>query len=429
MKEFVYSNDKGKIIDFLLPKFMMDEAVEVVDYIVLNIIRDVAKQGDKALIKYTKKFDKVDLNKIGIRMDESEIKKYYDKTNKDLIRSLETAAQRIEEFHKHQLRKDWKIKEDSGIELTQRYIPLERVGIYVPGWKASYPSSVLMNAIPAKVAGVKEIVMTSPFSQSGEVNTAVYAAAYVCGIKEIYKIGGAQAIAALALGTESVPKVDKVVGPGNKYVASAKKLVYGIIDIDMIAGPSEILIIADGSAPIEYIAADMLSQAEHDEDATAITILIGDCDVQAIKKEIIDQSVSSPRSPIIRKSLKQNGAIISVDTVEDAVELANLKAPEHLEMMFKGADRYVSQIKNAGAIFVGRYTPEAIGDYVAGPNHVLPTGGTARFFSPLGVDDFVKKNHVVKFSEEALVKLSKPTIKIAEEEGLFGHANSIKVRL
>lgn len=425
MKEFFYSRDKEKVREFLTSTY---HGTSDVDDDVAKIIADVRDRGDEAVVEYTKTFDGVDLSEAGIRMSEEEIKKCYDNSDKKLIKSLRVAAERIETFHARQVRENWELREEAGIVLSQKYIPLARVGVYVPGWKAAYPSSVLMNVIPAKVAGVSEIIMTSPFSKKGEINEAAFAAAHICGIKEVYKIGGAQAIAALAFGTETVPKVDKVVGPGNKYVAAAKRLLYGVIDIDMIAGPSEIMILADSSTPIEFMAADLLSQAEHDEDACAILVHIGSCDTVELKRELGAQAAVSPRLPIIRKSLKRNGAIIIVDTVDEAIDLANLKAPEHLQMMFTNAEAEVSKVRNAGAIFVGQYTPEPIGDYIAGPNHVLPTGGTARFFSPLSVDDFVKKTHVVQFSKAALDKLSTDTIRIAEKEGLFAHANSIRIR-
>ncbi|RKD32923.1 histidinol dehydrogenase [Thermohalobacter berrensis] len=391
-----------------------------------KIIEDVKKNGDKAVIEYTKKFDGIKLNNFYV--SNTEIEDAYKDCEDDFIKALENAKENIKEFHKKQLKNSWIWNKDKGITLGQLYNPIYRVGIYVPGGTAAYPSTVLMNAIPAKVAGVKEIVMVTPPDKNGQVNKAILAAAKIAGVNKIFKIGGAQAVGALAFGTETIPKVDKIVGPGNIYVATAKKLVYGSVDIDMIAGPSEILIIGDENSNPKYIAADMLGQAEHDELASSILITTSIRLAEMVKNEIKEQVKGLSRREIIEKSLKDFGAIIVVEDLQKAIDLSNEIAPEHLELMVDNAFEIVNEIKNAGAIFIGEYSPEALGDYLAGPNHTLPTSGTAKFFSPLGVDDFMKKSSLIYYSRESLMKDKDKIIKLAAKEGLTAHGNSIKVR-
>ncbi len=337
------------------------------------------------------------------------------------------AAARIEKYHRHQINQDWSLKDEEGIELGQRILPLQRVGIYAPGGKAFYPSTLLMAAIPAKIAGVKEIIIVTPV-KDGKINPLVAAAADICGVNRIFKIGGAQAIAALAYGTKSIPQVDKIVGPGNAYVAATKKLVFGQVGIDMIAGPSEILIIADKTANASFAAADMLSQAEHDEMAVAVLFTTSEAFAQKVAKEIDEQMKTLERKKIIKSSLKNFGAIIITKDLIHAVELANDFAPEHLELMVENPAEILKRVQNAGSVFLGSYTPEALSDYLAGGNHILPTSGTARFSSPLGVYDFVKRMSVSSFTPDALDKLASPTSRFAKLEGLDAHANSVLVR-
>ena len=321
------------------------------------------------------------------------------------------------------------VTKEDGVLLGQQVRPLKNVGLYVPGGTAAYPSSVLMNAIPAKVAGVENIVMVTPPSKDGKVNPNILAAAKIAGVDKIYKVGGAQAIGALAYGTETIPKVDKIVGPGNIFVATAKRSVYGIVDIDMIAGPSEILIVADKDANAEYIAADLMSQAEHDVLSSAILVTDNDDLAYRVREELISQVKSMSRKDIIAKSIENYGAIIVTSSIKESLKIANEIAPEHLELMVKEPMRYLGDVENAGSIFLGAYAPEPLGDYIAGPNHVLPTSGTARFFSPLSVDSFIKKSSYLYYTEEAFLKISKEAITLAETEGLTAHANSLKVRL
>jgi histidinol dehydrogenase len=367
-----------------------------VEETVKKIIADVIKNGDRAVIRYTEKFDSLKIKEL--RIKPSEIARYADKADKKIVKHLELAAKRIKTFHEMQKEESWFLTEDKTI-LGQIVRPLERVGAYVPGGKASYPSTVLMNVIPAQVAGVKEIVVCVP-TPGNEINPYVMAAVKMLGIKEVYRIGGAQAIAAMAYGTETIKSVDKIVGPGNIYVATAKKLVFGEVDIDMIAGPSEVLIIADKTADPVFIAADLLSQAEHDELASSILITNSKAVAEAVRKELSKQLSELKRKAIAEKSIRKYGAIIVTKDLKEAVRISDEIAPEHLEIMTEKPGELLKSIKNAGAIFLGKWTPEPLGDYMAGPNHTLPTGGTARFFSPLGVYDFMKRSSVLSFSKE-----------------------------
>ena len=390
-----------------------------------TIINEVRKNGDKALLKFTKRFDNLTLNKI--RISKTLIRKLSKQTPDDIKEALHIAAERIKRYHQHQLEHSWQYKEQ-GMTLGQLITPLRRVGVYVPGGKASYPSTVLMNVIPAQVAGVEEIALCVPMPQ-GELNPAVATAIEILGIKEVYPIGGAQAVAALAYGTESIKRVDKIVGPGNIYVATAKKMVFGVVDIDMIAGPSEILIIADRTADPEIVAADMLSQAEHDELASSVAITTSETHAKKIERALGFQLSKLKRASIARKSLKNYGAIIVARNLNIAVRIANTIAPEHLEILTEKPEKLLPDIKNAGAVFLGPWTPEPLGDYIAGPNHTLPTGGTARFFSPLGVYDFQKRTSLIKSTGRAFRRLGQAVITLAEAEGLQAHANTIRLRL
>lgn len=390
---------------------------------VKKILSEVKKRRDKALIKYTKLFDK---HSLPLKIEPDEIKEKTKEVSKEIIDALRFAAERIRRFHERQLEKSWQYEEED-ITLGQLIRPIERVGAYVPGGKASYPSTVLMNIIPAQVAGVREIAVCVP-TPHGELNSTVCAALHLLRIKEVYRVGGAQAVAAMAYGTETIKKVDKIVGPGNIYVATAKKLVFGEVDIDMIAGPSEILIIADSSANPAFVAADMLSQAEHDEMACSILVTTSEKVALEVKKEIARQIKSLPKSEIAKKSLKNFGAIIVVKSLNEACDVANEIAPEHLEVMTEKPDNLLPLLKNAGAIFLGQWTPEPIGDYVAGPNHTLPTSGTARFFSPLGVYDFLKRSSLIKVGKEGFNRLASYVDVLATLEGLQAHANTVKIR-
>lgn len=423
-----YDDKEGKkLVEALLSRSQLEHGN--VQEIVNDIIANIKANGDKALFEYTKKFDKFDVNKDNVLVTEDEIKEAYNQVDADLIRVIKKSAERIGAFHEKQKMNSWLEPSKNGEMLGQLIRPLQRVGVYVPGGKAAYPSSVLMNIIPAKVAGVEEIVMTTPPSAEGKISPTTIVAADIAGVHKIYKAGGAQAVAALAFGTESIPKVDKIVGPGNIFVALAKRSVYGYVNIDSVAGPSEILILADESANPEFVAADLLSQAEHDELASAV--LITDCKELAEKVQIEaeNQTNRMERKEIIKKSQDNYGAIIVVDNFDEACDLCNQIAPEHLEISTKEPFSLLPKIQNAGAIFLGHYTPEPLGDYMAGPNHVLPTGGTARFFSPLSIDDYIKKSSIISFSKEAMQELGPDVVKFAEAEGLTAHANSIKVRL
>ena len=391
---------------------------------VKRIIEDIRQTGDKALVEYTNRFDKANISHAGeLEIPYSELRKAYESIPSELRDALEFAAARIKKFHERQLENSFITTEEEGIILGQKVVPLERVGVYVPGGKAQYPSSVLMNVIPAKVAGVEEIVMVSP-----NPNPATLAAAFVAGVDKVFRIGGAQAVAALAYGTELVPKVDKIVGPGNIYVALAKKLLYGVVDIDMVAGPSEILVIADGSANPSWVAADLLSQAEHDELAGPFCITPSFEMALKIKEEVEKQLQTLERNEIARKSVENWGTIFVVEDLEEACRLANLIAPEHLEVATANPWDLLPKLKHAGAIFLGHYTTEPLGDYVLGPNHTLPTGGTARFYSPLGVYDFLKRSSVIYVSKEGFEKVKDPAKVLAQYEGLTAHKRSIEIR-
>ncbi|WP_265822877.1 histidinol dehydrogenase [Geovibrio ferrireducens] len=392
---------------------------------VLGIINRIRKEGDAALLELTKKFDRFEGSSIEITRKEME--KAYKALDPKLKKALEKARDNIVSFHEKQLEKTWIYEKSEGTFLGQKITPLEKVGVYVPGGKAVYPSSVLMNTLPAKVAGVGEIIMTTP-ATGGEVNPVVLAAAYIAGVDRGFKVGGAQAVAALAYGTATVPKVDKIVGPGNIYVALAKKLVFGQVDIDMIAGPSEILIIADKSAKAKYIAADMLSQAEHDELASSVAVTDNKKLAEKIEEELRKQLEELPKKEIAKKSIDSYGAVILVKDMDEACEVANEIAPEHLELYVENPMEMMLKIKNAGAIFLGENTPEPVGDYIAGPNHVLPTGGTARFFSPLGVYDFIKRSSILYYSKKQLAEDMEDIITLAEHEELIAHRNSAAVR-
>lgn len=393
-----------------------------------QIIEDIRKRKDLALFEYTKRFDKAELNRDSIRVSAEEIKEAYALIDPDVLNVIRKAAKNIEIYHAKQKQYSWFDSEPSGIILGQKVTPIGAVGVYVPGGKAAYPSSVLMNVIPARVAGVERIAMVTPPDSDGKVYAGTLVAANEAGVTEIYKVGGAQAIAALAHGTESIRKVDKIVGPGNIYVALAKKAVYGHVSIDSIAGPSEILVIADETANPRYVAADLLSQAEHDELASAILITTSQEVAEQVSLEVERFTETLSRKEIIIKSLENYGYILLADTIEEAVEAANEIASEHLEILTRDPFLIMTKIKNAGAIFLGEYSSEPLGDYFAGPNHVLPTNGTAKFFSPLGVDDFIKKSSIISYSREALETVYPDIVKFAKAEGLTAHANSIAVR-
>lgn len=395
---------------------------------VSEIVNNVKENGDKAVFEYTEKFDHFALNSGNIRVTEEEIKEAYKEIPEELIEVYRHSAANIRTFHEKQLRQSFIETRPDGSILGQRITPIEKAGVYVPGGKAAYPSSVLMNVIPAKVAGVPKIVMTTPCNKEGKVNAGTLVAADIAGVDEIYKVGGAQAIAALAFGTESIPKVDKITGPGNIFVALAKKAVYGHVSIDSVAGPSEILVLADETANPRYVAADLLSQAEHDELASAILITTSKDLAEKVSKEVDGFTETLERREIILKSLSNYGYILVAENMEDAIAAANDIASEHLEILTKNPYETMTKIKNAGAIFMGEYSSEPLGDYFAGPNHILPTNGTARFFSPLSVDDFIKKTSLISFSRDALEKVHTEIEAFAKSEGLTAHANSIKVR-
>lgn len=394
---------------------------------VLDIIEQVRTRKDDALLEYTEKFDHVKLD--SLIMSEEEIEAVMSKVDASLIADLKEAAENIACYHEKQLQEGYEIQKEDGVYLGQRVIPLERVGVYVPGGRAAYPSTVLMNVIPAKIAGVKEIVMVTPPSADSSVDPVIAAAAHIAGVTRICKVGGAQAVAALAYGTQSIPRVDKIVGPGNAYVACAKRLVYGKVDIDMIAGPSEILVIADKGADPEYVAADMISQAEHDPMASSILITDDETLVEKVEEALQRQSDALPRQEIISQSLSNYGTVMVCDSIEECIEKANAIAPEHLELMVQDARSWLPLVRNAGSVFLGYYTCESIGDYFGGCNHVLPTNGTARFASALSCDSFIKKSSYLHYSKEALQRDGGKIMNIAHHESLDGHANAVKVRM
>ena len=395
---------------------------------VAEIIETVKKGGDEALFSYTEKFDHCKMDAAHIRVTREEIDEAYQKVDADFVEVMKKSAANIRAFHEKQLRNSWFDPKPDGTILGMKILPIAIAGVYVPGGKAAYPSSVLMNVLPAKVAGVERIIMTTPPGADGEVNPGTLVAAHIAGVDEIYKVGGAQAIAAMAFGTQSIPKVDKITGPGNIFVALAKKACFGYVSIDSIAGPSEILVIADETANPRYVAADLLSQAEHDELASAILITTSKTLADQVSVEVDRFVANLSRREIIEKSLNNYGYILLVDSLDEAADTANEIASEHLEILTKDPFAMMTKIRNAGAIFLGEYSSEPLGDYFAGPNHVLPTNGTARFFSPLNVDDFLKKTSIISYSRPALEKIHQDIECFAENEGLTAHANSIRVR-
>ncbi|MCR5292128.1 MAG: histidinol dehydrogenase [Eubacterium sp.] len=395
---------------------------------VKEIIANVRENGDRAIFDYTLKFDKADINADTIKVTDAEIEEAYSLVDENLIRVIRRALRNIRDYHRLQKRNSWIDTKADGTILGQKITPIEYAGVYVPGGKAAYPSTVLMNVAPAEVAGVEHIIMCTPCNADGKVYPTTLVAAKEAGVTEVYKVGGAQAIAAMAFGTESIPKVDKIVGPGNIFVALAKRLCYGHVSIDSVAGPSEIMVLADDTATPKYVAADLLSQAEHDELASAILVT----DSMALAEEVSEWTdkftETLERKEIIRKSLDNFGYILVTENLDEGIDVVNQIAPEHLEIVTKNPYDTMTKVKNAGAIFLGEYSSEPLGDYFAGPNHVLPTNGTARFFSPLGVDDFIKKSSIISYSESALRDVYKDVVTFAEAEGLTAHANSIRVR-
>jgi histidinol dehydrogenase len=407
----------------------IDYGTEAQNQAVKEIIEKVRTSGDEALRQLTAQFDRVHLTEF--RVSEQEIKDAYDKVDPEFLIALREAAANIRDFHERQKRTSWMDMRPDGSMTGQLLLPLARVGIYVPGGKAAYPSSVLMNAIPAKVAGVEQVVMVTPPATAGEsgISPNILVAAAEAGVDEIYRVGGAQAIAALAFGTETITPVDKIVGPGNIYVALAKRFVYGVVDIDMIAGPTEIVVLADETANPAYVAADLLSQAEHDELASSIFITTSETLVEQVNQQLNEQLQRLPKREIAATSIERHGVSIVVDTIEQGIEVMNRLAPEHAEIIVAEPMRYLGLIRNAGSIFLGPYSSEPVGDYFAGPNHVLPTNGTARFSSPLNTDDFIKKSSVIYYSKQALMQNGQKIITLAEAEGLAGHAEAIRIRL
>ncbi|GAB3790998.1 histidinol dehydrogenase [Virgibacillus kimchii] len=403
-----------------------ETAVNQIDEQVTEIIGQVRKNGDRALYSYTEKFDGAKLDHLIVT--ENEFAEAEQKVKPSVIHALQKAKANIEEFHRQQVEKSWFFEKEKGVTLGQKITPMEKAGIYIPGGKAAYPSTVLMNVIPAKIAGVENIAITTPPQPDGSVNPYVLTAARIAGADTVYKLGGAQAIAALAYGTETVKKVSKITGPGNTFVARAKKWVFGDVDIDMIAGPSEICILADETTNAKYAAADLLSQAEHDESASSICVSTCRTTAENILKEVNRQSATLERRQIMEKSLAQNGKCVIAENIQEAYDVINELAPEHLQLMTNHPSDDLAFIKNAGAIFIGESSAEVLGDYYAGPNHTLPTNGTAKFSSPLGVYDFVKKSSIIHFSQEALMDAAEDIIQLAETEGLTAHANAIQVR-
>lgn len=406
--------------------FSRSSSSKDVSSVVSSIIKDVQEKGDEALREYTKKLDGADISEIEVSKEE--IKAAADSMDIEFMRVLEKAASNIRKYHSKQVRNSFVMTEENGIVLGQKIVPVSVAGIYVPGGTAAYPSTVLMDTIPAKIAGCGSVIMVSPPGKDGRLNPAVLAAAYVAGVDRVFRVGGAQAIAALAYGTETIPRSDKIVGPGNIYVAEAKKQVSGVVSIDMIAGPSEILIIADGASSAKVVAADMLSQAEHDKNASAVLITDSESLAEEVRAELEVQIPLLPRYEIARASIDTNGKIIVVDSIEKAIEVSDRIAPEHLEVCVDNPFDYLDKIHNAGSVFLGRNCPEALGDYIAGPNHTLPTSGTARFSSPLSVDDFVKKYQFSYYTQSALASVADDVALFARREGLEAHARSALVR-
>ena len=406
--------------------FIRNSIPQNVEGIVSEIIANVIKNGDKALFEYSEKFDRCSLSDLEVTKEE--IDEAFSSVEPEFIEVLKAAKENISCFHEKQKRNSFIINDKKGVVMGQKIIPIEKVGLYVPGGTAAYPSTVLMDSIPAKIAGCEQIIMVTPPKADGKVNPAILAAAKIAGVDRIFKVGGAQAVAALAYGTESIPKVDKIVGPGNAFVAEAKKQVFGKVSIDMIAGPSEILVVADGTCRPEYVAADLLSQAEHDKMATAVLVTDSEQLANDVAEELEKQIPLLERAEIARASIDNNGKIIVADTLEVVIEIANELAPEHLELCVDNPFDYLDSIKHAGSIFLGKNCPEALGDYFAGPNHTLPTSGTARFSSPLSVDDFVKKTQYTYFTKEALSAVADSVALFANKEGLTAHAKSAMVR-
>ena len=406
--------------------FARSEPAVDVTAIVAEIIAAVRKEGDSALLSYCRKFDRAELTALQVTPEEIAVAR--SAVDPEFLDILERAAKNIRRFHEKQKRASFLINDEPGILIGQKIIPVDRAGLYVPGGTASYPSTVLMDAIPAKIAGVREVVMVSPPSADGKIADVILAAASVAGVDKIFKVGGAQAIAALAYGTESIPRVDKIVGPGNAFVAEAKRQVFGQVAIDMIAGPSEILIVADGRSDPRHVAADLLSQAEHDKLASAVLVTESQALAVAVQAEIERQLPLLKREEIARASVEQNGKIIVADSLDRAIEIANAIAPEHLELCVDNPFDYLDAIRHAGSVFLGRNCPEALGDYFAGPNHTLPTSGTARFSSPLSVDDFIKKTQYTYYTRDALASVAGSIARFAEQEGLTGHARSARIR-
>ena len=418
-----------KILDYSQLKeeiFARQEISIDVEGIVKGILNDVEKNGDKALYYYAEKFDKCKLD--SLLVSEQEFDEAFSSVDAEFIDILKKASENIKEFHSKQVRQGFEIRKENGVVLGQKITPIERVGLYVPGGTAVYPSTVLMDSIPAKIAGCKEICMTTPPNNQGKINANILVAAKIAGIDKVYKVGGAQAVGALAFGTQTIGKVDKIVGPGNAFVAEAKRQVFGKVNIDMIAGPSEILIIADEKSNAKHIASDLLSQAEHDKMASAVLVTDSQQLAKKVQSELENQLKDLPRSEIARQSLDTNGKIIVAKDLNEVIKVSNEIAPEHLELMVDNPFDYLDKITNAGSIFMGRYCPEVLGDYYAGPNHTLPTSGTARFSSPLSVDDFIKKSQYMYYTQSALKEVYKDVAYFANKEGLQAHGNSAKVR-
>lgn len=422
IKTIEYSENLNLEKELARSQFSYDDVNETVE----NILKDVKKRGDKALFEYTKKFDKVDLKTLEV--SEEEIQKAFDTIDKELLEVIKYSHDNIKLFHEKQVRNNFIVKKENGVSLGQIINPIEKVGLYVPGGTAAYPSTVLMNAVPAKIAGCKEIIMVTPPTSDGTILPSLLVAAKIAGVDRIFKVGGAQSIAALSYGTESIPKVYKIVGPGNIYVAMAKKMVYGEVSIDMIAGPSEVLIIADDSANPVHVAADLLSQAEHDKLAASILVTTSKELAKNVAEQLEIQLKELEREEIARTSIENQGRIIVTKTIDEAIKISNEIAPEHLELAVSNPFELLTKIKNAGSIFMGHNTPEPLGDYLAGPNHTLPTSGTAKFSSPLSVDDFIKKSSFIYYSKEGLEEVKDKVIKFAESEGLTAHARSVAKR-
>lgn len=416
-------NNEKEILEIIKNR---EEDLDVINDVKL-ILEEVKKDKDKALIKFNKLFDKVDIT--NLKVSKEEINEAFKLVEEDFIEAIKGSIENVKKYHEKQVKNGYSIFEKNGVFMGQLVTPLQRVGVYVPGGTASYPSSVVMNVIPAEIAGVSEIVMVTPPKNDGSINPYILVAASLAGVSEIYKVGGAQSIGALAYGTETIKNVDKIVGPGNIYVAMAKKLVFGTVDIDMVAGPSEILVIADENSNSKYIAADLMSQAEHDKRAASILLTTSEKLHNEVLEEINIQIKDLERKDIIEESLKNYGMAVICEDINKCIELSNKIAPEHLELMIENPLEYLGSVKNTGSIFLGYYSPEPLGDYYAGPNHVLPTNGTARFSSPLSVDSFIKKSSYLYYSKEELQKVSKNIMILAEKEGLTAHRNSVKVRV